>query len=241
MSSTELPIAYRLRSNKTTGSSENINLADTGESEILQNKLNLETLAQTVSTFTVKSPILATSSESRILTQGRELSDSTNTSLNLGAIQQNLSGTAKNLGSPNFVHSVINPNSNPRLTIRRNLVDKISQQPSLNQTPVRPLSIIPRTQLSLCADSDIRTSSAQSKHSSTADSSSSTADSSASSSPSPLSNPMRSAAPGRDPFCYGCGSSYHPKSMCPANQVMCHNCSRIGHFASVCRSARRSQ
>ena len=165
MSSTETPIAYRLRSNKNQETSESINLSDPGEIEALQNKLDSDKSAQTVSTFTVKSPILATSSESRIVTKGGQLSDSTNASLNLGGFQQNLSGATQNLDSPSFVHSIINPNSIPRLAIKRTFVDKISQPPSLNQTPVRPLSVSTRAQLSLYADSGSQISSSRSQYS----------------------------------------------------------------------------
>ena len=38
--------------------------------------------------------------------------------------------------------------------------------------------------------------------------------------------------------CYRCGT-HHLSHRCIAENARCNNCSRIGHFTSVCRSARR--
>ena len=38
--------------------------------------------------------------------------------------------------------------------------------------------------------------------------------------------------------CIGCGGFGHPRSRCKANGQTCRICSKIGHFASVCRSSR---
>jgi hypothetical protein len=38
--------------------------------------------------------------------------------------------------------------------------------------------------------------------------------------------------------CYGCGRSCPDRRQCPAQNARCNSCGKIGHFASVCRSAR---
>ena len=36
--------------------------------------------------------------------------------------------------------------------------------------------------------------------------------------------------------CYFCGKNKHPRSQCPAREVICYRCHKIGHFSKVCRS-----
>ena len=36
--------------------------------------------------------------------------------------------------------------------------------------------------------------------------------------------------------CFFCGNAKHPRSKCPAPEVICLKCQKKGHFAKVCRS-----
>ena len=38
-----------------------------------------------------------------------------------------------------------------------------------------------------------------------------------------------------NPKCFFCGNSKHPRSKCPARDVICNKCQKRGHFAKVCR------
>jgi transposase InsO family protein len=39
-------------------------------------------------------------------------------------------------------------------------------------------------------------------------------------------------------LCYFCGNSRHPRTACPAREVVCHKCNKKGHFAKVCQSSK---
>ncbi|KRY87962.1 hypothetical protein T4D_10229 [Trichinella pseudospiralis] len=41
----------------------------------------------------------------------------------------------------------------------------------------------------------------------------------------------------RNPRCFFCGPSKHPRFQCPAREAICNKCGKKGHYAKVCRSS----
>ncbi|KRX92949.1 hypothetical protein T4E_7540 [Trichinella pseudospiralis] len=41
----------------------------------------------------------------------------------------------------------------------------------------------------------------------------------------------------RNPRCFFCGRSKHPRFQCPAREAICNKCGKKGHYAKVCRSS----
>ncbi|KRZ81372.1 hypothetical protein T08_4642, partial [Trichinella sp. T8] len=41
----------------------------------------------------------------------------------------------------------------------------------------------------------------------------------------------------RNPRCFFCGRSKHPRFQCPAREATCNKCGKKGHYAKVCRSS----
>ncbi|KRY84767.1 Retrovirus-related Pol polyprotein from transposon 17.6, partial [Trichinella pseudospiralis] len=56
----------------------------------------------------------------------------------------------------------------------------------------------------------------------------------------PLSESPGVVAAARNPHCFFCGRSKHPRFQCPARDANCNKCGKKGHYAKVCRSSASS-